>query len=364
MDHHNPILITGASGFIGRQVCAQLTRARRPVLAMLRQPQQQLPALRAAVDSLGGEGSLLQAVAGDLDQPDLGLSEPLPALAAVIHLGARFAWQLPMASARRTNVDGALAVAQLAHQQQARLVFISGFMLENLAHLARLGIHLDDPEQTDWQQVYRHAGGYEASKLEAAIRVRHYARTQSLALVEVQPATVVGDSGNGQLDQQQPLYQLIDNLARGRMAAIPGTPEHWLPLVAVDLLARLIARAATADQVPATLLALDPATPSLKGLLGEAATALGRKPPRRFLPMPILAALLRIPGLPRLMNTWPEALHFIQTTRFDTRASDAFMAQEGLAHPPIGQVIAASTRFYQQQQAPGGDAAASPLQGP
>ena len=153
------ILITGASGFIGRYVCAQLTRDQQPVLAMLRQPSSQLATLRRQVDALGGQGDLVQAIQGDLDQPDLGLDGPVPALEAIIHLGARFAWQLPMAEARRTNVDGALAVARLARQQQTRLVFISGFMLENLAHLARLVIHLNSADTTDWHQVYRRAGG-------------------------------------------------------------------------------------------------------------------------------------------------------------------------------------------------------------
>ncbi len=346
------ILITGASGFIGRYVCAQLTRDQQPVLAMLRQPSSQLATLRRQVDALGGQGDLVQAIQGDLDQPDLGLDGPVPALEAIIHLGARFAWQLPMAKARRTNVDGALAVARLARQQQTRLVFISGFMLENLAHLARLGIDLNSADKTDWQQVYRRAGGYEASKLEAAIRVREYAREQHLEMVEVQPATVAGDSRTGQLDHQQPLYQLLDNLARGRMAAIPGTPDHWLPLVAVDLLAALIARAALAPATPPRLLALDSRTPSLQGLLAHAAPSLKRRAPTRFLPMGVLATLLRLPGLPRLLNTWPEALHFIQTTRFDTGASDAFLATQGLTHPSIKGVITASSHFYQQQHSP------------
>ncbi|MQX52114.1 SDR family oxidoreductase [Alcanivorax sediminis] len=344
------ILITGASGFIGSHVCAQLTREQLPVLAMLRQPQQQLAVLRQQVDALGGQGSLVQALQGDLDQAELGLNAPLPELQAIIHLGARFAWQLPMKEARRTNVDGALAVARLALRQQARLVFISGFMLENHEHLTRLGIDLVDSSQTQWQQVYRRAGGYEASKLEAAIRVREFACEQGLDLVEVQPATVAGHSHSGQLDSQQPLYQLIDNLANGRMAAIPGTPDHWLPLVAVDLLAALIARAAVAEDVPSRLLALDTNTPSLQGLLGKAAEGLGQRPPRRFLPMAVLATLLRIPGLPRLLNTWPEALHFIQTTRFDTSVTEDFLAGQGLAHPGILPVIAASTRHYRQQQ--------------
>lgn len=349
MKNDNPILITGASGFIGRTVCAELSRAQQPVLAMLRDPPRQLPTLRREVDALGGQGSLVQAIGGDLDKPDLGLSEPLPALQAIIHLGARFAWQLPMVEARQTNVEGALAVARLAHSQRTRLVFISGFMLENHGHLTRLGINLMHANQTDWQQVYRRAGGYEASKLEAAIRVREYTRDHGVDMIEVQPATVAGDSRSGQLDSQQPLYQLIDNLARGRMAAIPGTREHWLPLVAVDLLAAIIARGATSSVVPPRVLALDRHTPTLQGMLTTVADTLQQRPPRRFLPMAVLAALLRTPGLPRLLNTWPEALHFIQTTRFDTKSSDTFLANQGLAHPPIQAVIAASARYYQQQ---------------
>ncbi|HBC17853.1 MAG TPA: NAD-dependent dehydratase, partial [Alcanivorax sp.] len=134
----------------------------------------------------------------------------------------------------------------LARRHGSRLVFISGFMLENREHLQRLSITSDDPDQVDWQHVYRRAGGYEASKLEAAIRVRALAATHDLNLVEVQPATVAGHSRTGALDSAQPLFALLDNLARGRMAMVPGSPEHWLPLVAVDHLAALIAVAATA----------------------------------------------------------------------------------------------------------------------
>ena len=221
-------------------------------------------------------------------------------------------------------------------------------MLENREHLQRLSITSDDPDQVDWQHVYRRAGGYEASKLEAAIRVRALAATHDLNLVEVQPATVAGHSRTGALDSAQPLFALLDNLARGRMAMVPGSPEHWLPLVAVDHLAALIAVAATADSVPQRLLALDPTTPNLQGLLAIAADMLGRRAPQRHLPIPVLAALLRLPGMPRLMNTWPEALHFIQPTRFDTTDTDHFLNQQGLARPAMEAVIARSARWYQQ----------------
>ncbi|MEQ9545556.1 MAG: SDR family oxidoreductase [Marinobacter sp.] len=343
------ILITGATGFIGRHVCAQLTRS-HDLYAVVRQPETQLPTLRQQVSDLGGQGDRLHAVKGDLDLPGLGLPEDLEAPEAIIHLGARFAWQLDPATAHRTNVAGSLAVAELARRHQSRLVFVSGFMLENHDHLRRLGINNDDPERVDWRRVYRLVGGYEASKLEAAIRVRALASSGDLDLVEVQPATVAGHSDTGSLDTSQPLFALLDNLARGRMAMIPGSPEHWLPLVAVDHLASLMAVAATSDRVPERLLALDPATPSLKGLLAIAADLLGRRAPQRHVPIPLLAALLRLPGLPRLMNTWPEALNFIQPTRFDTAITDAFLREQGLERPSMEVVIVATARWYRRRQ--------------
>src|SRR5690606_3242340 len=311
------ILITGASGFIGRHLCARLTADDQPVLALMRRPEQ-LTALQAHVNALGGQGDRVTAVAGDLAQPGLGINQALPPLRAIIHLGASFGWRLNKAAARASNVLGSLAVASLAQASGCRLVFISGFMLENQVHLARLGIDADRPADTQWERVYRKAGAYEASKLEAAARVRARASEWGLDMVEVQPATVAGHSRSGALDMGQPFYQLMDNLAKGRLALVPGTPSHWLPLVAVDHLAALIARAALADQPPPRLLALDPATPTLQRMLAQLAAELNRRPPRVHVPIPILAALLKLPGLPRLMNSDPEALHFIQPTRFDT----------------------------------------------
>lgn len=340
------ILITGATGFIGRHVASQLSHDGETVVAVLRQPETQLPKLRQQVEALGGTATRIQATHGNLDQPELELPSNLPAPHTIIHLGARFAWGMDRESASRTNVDGSLAVAELARRHNSRLVFVSGFMLENREHMQRIGISSDDPERVNWTRVYRRAGAYEASKMEAALRVRSLAKEHALKLVEVQPATVAGHSRTGALDAAQPFHALIDGLARGRMALVPGSPAHWLPLVAVDHLAVLIARAATSETAPSRLLALDPATPNLKETLGIAAGGLGRRAPQRHLPISLLAALLRLPGVARLMGTSPEAMHFIQTHRFDTSETDAFLQQQGLSRPSIERVIADSARWY------------------
>lgn len=345
------ILITGATGFIGRHLCTTLTHDGHYVTALMRSPDQ-LARLQRFVDSHGGDGFRIAAIEGDLDRAGLGVASLPEQIDAVVHLAARFGWHLPAEVARKTNVDGSLEVARLASQLGCRLVLVSGFMLANEGYLAKLGIHDDGVNGTDWSGVYRRVGGYEASKLEAAMAVRQFAREHRLDLVEVQPATVVGHSRTGDLEPSQPFFSLMENLNKGRMAMVPGSPDHWLPLVPVDYLGAVLAAACTESAVPQRLLALDPATPALQGLLGLLATSLGCKAPKRHLALPLMRALLRIPGLADRLNVAPESLEFIGTTRFDTSPTEAFLNRIGVTRPDLVATLQASARGYRQLATP------------
>jgi nucleoside-diphosphate-sugar epimerase len=342
-------LVTGASGFIGRHLLASLTREGHPVLALLRQPQQ-LAELRLQVDALGGCGAKVSAVKGDLARAGLGLDAAdqvrVREAGVVFHLGAHFAWRLPMQQARAVNVEGALQVADLAAATDARLLMVGGFMLHNHAHLQRLGVNLEQPAMSDWPLVYRRSGGYEGSKLEAHFAVQRRMREHGGRLTMVHPVTLCGHSISGHILPAQPLAGLITNLAHGRLSAIPGSPQHWLPLVCVDFLVELMRRAAFDPTLEGgELLALDERSPNLAGLLERLARMLQVKPPRRHLPVGLLRSILRIPGLPALLHTEPESLDFIQTQRFDMRATEAFVARHQLAWPDLDGALQASARY-------------------
>ena len=351
---HQQCFVTGGSGFIGQHLLASLTRNGHPVTLLLRSPAA-LPGLRGQVDRLGGNGQLLDAVAGDLGKPGLGLDaaarERVRQAAVVFHLGAQFAWGLSVAQARQVNVEGALAVAELAASQASRLLLVGGFMLANHEHLRRLGIDRQRPERTDWATVYRRTGAYEGSKLEAHFKVLARMRELHAELSVVHPATVCGHSRSGHILPAQPLAGVIGNLASGLLGAIPGSPAHWLPLVCVDFLAELL-RVAAFDRELAgqEILALDARTPNLQGVLQQLAQTLGVRAPRRHLPIPLLRLLLEIPGLPRLLRTEPESLDFIQTTRFDTAATQALAQRHRLLWPDIGQALQATARYLASER--------------
>lgn len=231
--------VTGGTGFIGQHLVAHLSAKGHTVRVLMRRPDR-LAALREQVDNLGGCAARVFAVAGDLERDNLGLSladrEVLRRARVMFHLGAHFAWGLSVEHARAVNVEGAKRVALLAAEQKSRLVMIGGYMLKNHEHLQRIGIDPRYPELTNWPAVYRRVGGYEGSKLEAHFATLEVMFTKGGEMTVVHPATVCGHSRTGHILDGQPLVELIRNLVQGKLTAVPGTAEHWLPLVTVDYL--------------------------------------------------------------------------------------------------------------------------------
>ena len=341
--------VTGGTGFIGQHLVANLSAKGYTIRVLMRRPEQ-LPALREQVAKLGGCASRVFAVAGDLEQDNLGLSpadrEVLRHASVIFHLGAHFAWGLSMEHSRAVNVEGAKRVALLAAEQKSRLVMIGGFMLKNHEHLQRIGIDPRSPELTNWSAVYRRVGGYEGSKLQAHFATLALMSAKGGEITVVHPATVCGHSRTGHILEGQPLVGLIRNLVQGKLTAVPGTASHWLPLVTVDYLAELVAVCAfDPAMVGQELLALDDQTPNLRELLMHVAQPLGLKSPKHHIPLRLLKLLLAIPPVASFLHTKPEALDFIQTTRFDTTAVEQFAKRHKIAKPDIRQSLQHTAAF-------------------
>lgn len=341
--------VTGGTGFIGQHLVAHLSAKGHTVRVLMRRPER-LTELREQVVKLGGSAARVFAVAGDLERDNLGLSpadrEQLRQARVVFHLGAHFAWGLSLEQSRAVNVEGAKRVALLAVEQNSRLVMIGGYMLKNHEHLQRIGIDPRSAQQTHWPAVYRRVGGYEASKLEAHFATLELMSAKGGEITVVHPATVCGHSRTGHILDGQPLVELIRNLIQGKLTAVPGTAKHWLPLVTVDYLVELmVVSAFDPAMVGQELLALDEQTPNLRELLVQVAQPLGLKPPRHHVSLRLLKLLLSIPPVARFMNTKPEALDFIQTTRFDTAAVEQFAKSHGIAKPDIRQSLQHTATF-------------------
>lgn len=357
------VLVTGASGYIGRFLVKALRERGDSVFVLLRRPEAQAPVLRAWLQGLAVDDAGVEAVQGDLALPGVGIAPRdwvrMQAVTRVYHSGALFGWDLAVEQVRAVNVTGAVSLLEAAVSQLAleRFVQVSGYMLTLPEHLAALGI-AGDGAATDWPAVYRQTGAYEASKLEGHFAVKRAAARLGVPLTVVHPATLAGDLATGELAEGQEMARTLDDLVAGRLPVVPGGDGYRLPLVSMDYLAAFMAGVADApDTANREFLLADASSPPLKTVLGWAARAVDKRPPVMAVPTPWLVRLAGWGWLSRRTGMTREKLAFLRREPLDTAAADRVAAGLGLRHPPLQAVLETVAR---ERVSPGRTAPLSP----
>jgi nucleoside-diphosphate-sugar epimerase/pimeloyl-ACP methyl ester carboxylesterase len=309
-------IVFGATGFIGRSLVAELLGRGRRVAAAVRNDTL-TPWLAARGVDTGG----LTLVAADITRPLTGL----PEVRDVYNAAGRYAFGMSADEARAVNVTGALNVLEWAATLPAprRLVHISGYRVSaDGGGRARTGV-----------------GAYSASKVAGDTAVRARARELGVPLTIANPSAVIGPG------QYIGPAALVADLWNGRLPALPGGPDTFLPVVDLDYFARFLA------EIPAAPAGehhwvLDDATPPLPELVRTVADHIGVRAPRRTVPTGLLRRLPR-----RLTGADPETLGFLATDRYPTASARRLAASAGLEMPPVGDVLRAwaddlvATRF-------------------
>jgi thioester reductase-like protein/putative sterol carrier protein len=242
------ILLTGATGFLGRYVLRDLLARGRRVAVLVRDGRSSPAAERIAELLSSGHDRPANPVVltGDLCAPHLGLSLADRAWlgrhgTAVLHVAAEVSLRRSLhADPWRTNVEGtqhvldlctALCIGELHHVSTA---FVCG---------ERLGPVRED--ELHCGQIFHN--DYEKSKFEAERRVRANRRVFSTIY---RPSVIVGDSRTGFTSSYHGFYRFLE---LGTRLAGPGTERRVLPLrlpftgderrnlVPVDWVARAIA---------------------------------------------------------------------------------------------------------------------------
>lgn len=317
-------LVVGATGFIGKFLIARLLSNNAQVFALCRNVDQQAPQLRHWLTHQGIAHQQLNFIQGDVTLPNLGLSkqdwQQLKAVHYLYNTSALFAWNLTMQQAKEVNVNGLelLLESVSKHCQLERAVHLSGYMLTLNEHLQAAGIYRDRIEHTDWSQVYARLGAYEASKIQGHFTWVKQAIQYNIPWTVIHPATVIGDETTGEIPSYQPIAHLIQQLKQGKMTAIPGTAQHYLPLVSVTMLVDAIIHAA---QDPNTLqqeiLVANPEQVSFQELIQLISQQLHLKPPRHFISLKLLKQVLKWRWLAHKLDMSAEMLNFIRTEPLD-----------------------------------------------
>ncbi|MEY4766547.1 MAG: hypothetical protein RI907_3220 [Pseudomonadota bacterium] len=353
------LLLTGATGQIGRRVLLAWCRQGHDVVLALRRPAQQWPALRDMLAAAGAPVDRVTCVQTDLAQPDLGwgatVPEALQRVTCVLHLGALWGWGLPWPLAERVNVQGALALHRWAERQclPGAFVAVCGFMSQVPGQLRRLGWVAADGagrEPVDVERAARRWGAYEVSKMLAYVALQAQAERSPVPVTWIHPATVIADAQGPEVPSQSAVAGILQALSRGLMAWVPGTAAHRVPWVTGDYVARYTV--ALLQAPPGGLrdhVLMDPASPSLLASLRVMARALGVRGPWGHLPLGLMSALLALPGVGRALGTSAESLSFIVREVPDASPALAWGQGKGVHHPDVIEALACTARAWAQR---------------
>lgn len=265
------MLVTGANGFVGQELCKRILSERRRLRA----------ASRSGMAFDGADN-----VTFDIERADL--APFVQGVEVIVHLAAR-AHQLddkaadPLAAFRRVNRDASVRLMQAAAQNSVkRFVYVSSIGVNGnrtIAHHPFTEADLPQPQEP-----------YAISKYEAELELAELAAASGVELVVVRPPLVYGPNAPG-------------NFARMIKLVNTGLP---LPLGAIDnvrsfiyvrnLVDALLVCALRPQAVGRIYVVSDGEDISTPGLVAAIATMMNK--PVRLLPVPpkLLSVLLKIVG--------------------------------------------------------------------
>lgn len=253
------VLVTGATGLIGRAVTARLSPAGGFDVRVALRTAQPIPATVAPV------------IVGHIDA-STGWRVALEGVDAVVHLAARVHVMRETAGDaldqyRRVNVDGTLALArQAADAGVKRFLFVSSLKVHGEAGVFS---EADGPSPN---------GPYAISKIEAENGLRQIARETRIEVVIIRPPLVYGPGVKAN-------FAALARLVRFGLPLPFGAVHNKRSLVSADNLADLIAVCLVHPRAAnETFLVSDGVDLSTAELAAAIAQAMGKRP--RSLPVP------------------------------------------------------------------------------
>ena len=254
------MLVTGAAGLIGRELCGVLAERGHAVTALVhrspalaRNDGRPLPTTPWTGNPLPNG---IATLAGDVALPFFGLlpshAERLAATTdLIVHAAALTSFTLEPAEYDRVNRAGAAHALGLATVGGARIPLLQ-------VSTAYVCGERDGPVPEAPPGPTTFANGYEASKAAAETLLL----ASGHPIVIARPSIVVGAWADGAIGAFTGLYQLIRLVTEGRIRTLPAAPHATLDLVPIDhVVAALAHLAERMDQATGRIVHLASGTP-------------------------------------------------------------------------------------------------------
>jgi short-subunit dehydrogenase len=215
--------VTGATGFIGRNLVRRLLQREGTVYALVRAGSRgRLEELRTA---WGPDGARVVPISGDLSQPGLGVSEEdLLTLRGDVdhffHLAAVYDMTAGAEAQEIANVEGTRHAVELAGSIEAGC-------FHQVSSIAAAGLYRGEWREDMFEEAEKlDTHPYFRTKHESERVVREECRRPWRVY---RPGIVVGDSRTGEIDKIDGPYYFFKLLQRARRV-LPG----WLPAIGIE----------------------------------------------------------------------------------------------------------------------------------
>jgi thioester reductase-like protein len=349
------ILITGATGFLGREIvrCLLHDRPGARLVLLVRGADRETAERRGSrvvghvteADARGAALGRVEILPADLTADRCGLDPndyetAVAGTTDVIHAAAAVDFDQPLEQARRINVGGTRQVLALAGDA-ARRGTLRGFSYVSTAFVAGCRSGLVREDELDVGQQFRNA--YEKTKCEAEALVRSHA--DRLPFRIFRPSIVVGNSDDGSTTSFKMIYWPLRVYVTRHWRLVPGYADTVIDLIPVDVVARAIAHLAFDDRaVGGTFhLCAGPDGSATAGEIARSAASFFALPPPRFVNPLLFVSLIRPIALLLLPRKSARILregrvyrpYFRMHLRFDTTAARGLLDPAGLPVPKV-----------------------------
>jgi NAD(P)-dependent dehydrogenase (short-subunit alcohol dehydrogenase family) len=214
-------LVTGATGFIGRHLVAQLLERDGTIYVLVREGSR--ARLEELIASWGAAPGRIVPVIGDLTAPMLGVSkEDMTTLSGVdhfFHLAAVYDMAADEETNRRANVEGTEHATELANELGTK-------RFHHASSIAVSGRYRGLFREDMFDEGQKLADPYSATKFESEKLVRERLEVPWRVY---RPGIVVGHSQTGEMDKIDGPYYFFKVIQRLRQALPP-----WAPVIGLE----------------------------------------------------------------------------------------------------------------------------------
>ena len=240
-------LVTGATGFLGRELLARMLKRGLPMAVTTRRKEDEAPEaaaerFKAIIAETNPDVSFAgtEVLFADVSEPNLGLD---PALLErleqggepihIVHGAAEVRFDLPREVMEKQNVVGTENILALARR------FADRGKLHRLDYVSTTyvaGTRTDLAKETEIDVGQGSRNEYERSKKLAELAVDRE-RKRGLPVTVHRPSIIVGDSRTGKASSFKVLYWPLKLYARGQWKLVFGRPDCPMDVVPVDFVA-------------------------------------------------------------------------------------------------------------------------------